>query len=457
MLARAGATVAVVLSPFYETVKRAQARTAIRTVVVARLRDALPFPKSLLFRLLLEKKLGHAATLRDGDVDMAALLDRHRGQRPASEPPRPSDPALLLPSGGTTGTPKWVLGSHGGLAISGKQVFTWLSPVLTPHDTLLVPLPLFHVYAAAGVLPLAWEGGLSMALVPNPRDTKALLATIRREEPSFLCCVPTLLAAMMAHPDAAKTREAFGKIKLTFSGGAALMAETKKRFEELTGGVVMEGYSLTEAQMAVVGNPAVGEKKVGSVGMPLPDVDLRIVDVETGTRELAQGESGEVLLAAPQLMLGYWDQPDETAAALETDEAGRQWLHTGDIGYLDADGYLFLTDRKKELIKVSGYQVWPREVEEAVTAHPAVLEAGVTAIPDTAKGEVPKAWVVMRPGRYVEPGELRAFCKERLAPYKVPAQIVVVDELPKTPTGKVLRRKLHELNAARAPVAAARG
>jgi len=258
--------------------------------------------------------------------------------------------------------------------------------------------------------------------------------------------VPTLLTAIMAHKDAAKTRDAFRDVKLCFSGASPLLAETRRRFEALTGGVVMEGYSLTEAQMAVVANPASGEKKIGSVGMPLPDVDLRIVDVDDASRDVVPGTAGEILLSAPQLMLGYWNQPDETTAVMSATGDGRRWLHTGDIGYVDADGYLFITDRKKELIKVSGYQVWPREVEEAIAAHPAVLEAGVAPVTDPVKGEVPKAWVVLRAGQTASVDELRKFCRERLAPYKVPAQVSVVTELPKTAVGKVLRRKLKELD-----------
>jgi long-chain acyl-CoA synthetase len=447
VLARTGAKVAVVLAPFYDRLKAVQRDTAVRRVIVAHVRDALAFPNSLLFRLAKERRDGHGTAPRGEDETMRALLAAHRGERPAAPPPRPDDGALLLPSGGTTGTPKGVFGTHAGLAVAGRQLDAWLSAVLVHgRDTMIFPIPLFHVYAAAGVMSLAFVGGLSMALVPNPRDTAGLLRTIRRERPSFLCAVPTLLTALMTHPDAPRTKPAFRAVKLCFSGAAPLLAETKRQFEALTGGVVMEGYSLTEAQMAVIANPAKGTKKTGSVGMPLPDVDIRLVDVETGTRDVAQGEPGEVLIAAPQLMQGYWEQPEETAAAFTSDDAGRHWLRTGDVGYLDEDGYLFLTDRKKELIKVSGYQVWPREVEEAVAAHPAVLEVGVAAVTDATKGERPKAWVVLRPGAHATGDELRAFCRERLAPYKVPAEVSVVPELPKTAVGKVLRRKLRELD-----------
>ena len=449
LINRAGATVAVVLAPFYDRLKDVQAKTPLRHVMVAHLRDALASPKSLLFRLLKERHGGHGTAPRAGDERMSTLIAQNRGRRPSSAPPRAHESAVLLPSGGTTGTPKWVEGTHGGITVAGRQLDAWLAPVLTRgRDTFLVPLPLFHTYGLSGIQSLAFVGGQSMALVPNPRDTAGMLRTIRRERPSFLCAVPTLLIAIMSHKDSAKSKSALRSLKLCFSGAAPLLAETRSRFESQTGALVMEGYSLTEAQMAVIANPPLGAKKIGSVGMPLPDVDLRIVDTDDTTREVAQGEPGEVLITAPQLMRGYWNQPDETAAMMSTDANGVRWLHTGDIGYLDEDGYLFLTDRKKELIKVSGFQVWPREVEEVISAHPAVLEAGVAPVSDPAKGEVPKAWVVLRAGRAATADELRAFCRGRLAPYKVPAQVSIVSELPKTAVGKVLRRKLKELDSA---------
>lgn len=444
MLARSGATLAVVLSAFYDRVKAFQANTAVQRIIVAFVRDALPPVKSLLFRLAIERKQGHRATLRDGDLAMRDVLARHRNDWLRTARPKPRDPAVLLPSGGTTGTPKWVIGSHGGLATSGRQLYAWLRSALATGDTLLLPLPLFHVYALGGVQSLAFSSGLSLTLVPNPRDVTAMLRTIRRDRPAFLCAIPPILINIMAHKDAQRSRAALGRVKLCFCGSSPLMAETKARFEALTGGVIVEGYSLTEAQMATVANPAKGEKKIGSVGMPLPDVRIRIVDAETATRDMPQGEAGEVLLSAPQLMIGYWNAPEETAEVIRTDTRGARWLHTGDIGYLDADGYVYLTDRKKELIKVSGYQVWPREVEEAVASHPAVMEVGVAAIDHPVKGQVPKAWVVLREGATATPDEIRTWCRDRLAPYKVP-EVAFAAALPKSAIGKILRRKLREL------------
>jgi long-chain acyl-CoA synthetase len=230
------------------------------------------------------------------------------------------------------------------------------------------------------------------------------------------------------------------------------MAETKRRFEELTGARIAELYSLTEALVAPFANPSASAGKAGSVGLPAADVEVRVCDPETG-EDLPSGEAGEVLLQAPQVMPGYWNDPEESAIALRDHGPRGRWLHTGDLGYLDDEGYLFLVDRMKDLIKPGGLQVWPREVEEALARHPAVLEAGVAGVPDPVKGEAVMAWVVARPGVPVTPDELRTHCKAHLAPYKVPARVQLRAELPKSLVGKVLRRALAA--EARAEAAAA--
>jgi long-chain acyl-CoA synthetase len=259
--------------------------------------------------------------------------------------------------------------------------------------------------------------------------------------------VPTLYVAMLNHPDVQQGKVDFSSIKICFCGASALLAETRARFEKLTGGRIAEGYSLTEAMMALCVNPVLGVNKHGSVGLPLPDVFVRVFDAEAGERVCAANEVGEICFSAPQLMVGFWNRPDETASVLRdhVDETGtRRWLHTGDLGYLDDDGYLFIVDRKKDLIKTSGYQVWPREVEEVLAKHPAVGEVGVAGVPDEKRGEAVRAWVVLRIGQQVTEAELRAFCKESLAPYKVPTTITFQPDLPKTLVGKVLRRALRE-------------
>jgi long-chain acyl-CoA synthetase len=276
-----------------------------------------------------------------------------------------------------------------------------------------------------------------------------LLNEIIEVKPAIICTVPTLLNGIMNHPMAREGKVDFSSIKLTFSGAAPLMAETKKRFEELTGGVIVEGYSLTEAQMAVIANPVRGTNKIGSVGMPLPDVDVRIVDSEDGTTPVPQGEVGEMVIRAPQLMQGYWQKPEETNEMIRTNALGERLLYTGDLGYLDEDGYVFIVDRKKDLIQSCGFQVWPREIEEVISSHPAVAEVGVVGLPDKMRGETVKAWIVLRADQTTNGAELKEFCRERLAPYKVPGKYEFVTELPKTQIGKVLYRVLRQQVAER--------
>jgi long-chain acyl-CoA synthetase len=443
----------VTLTRFYDRVKRVQARSGLRRVIATNIKQYFPWHLRVLFTLFREAKDGDRVTLQAGDEEFGALLARHRGRRPAAAAVTADDPAVLLMSGGTTGTPKGALGRHGSYTITGRQVQAWTASVLDRDSVILLPLPLFHVYANVGVQALAFVSGCPIAVVPNPRDLDDVLATIRAVRPTFFNGVPTLYVALINHPDVQKGEVEFKSIKICFSGAAPLMAETKQRFESLTGGRIVEGYSLTEAMMALVVNPVQNANKLGSVGLPLPDVQVRIVDGEEGVRELAAGEVGEVCLSAPQLMIGFWNQPAETAVTLrdhhEPDGTTRRWLHTGDLGYLDDQGYLFIVDRKKDLVKISGYQVWPREIEEALATHPAVAEVGVTGVPDETRGETIWAWVVLRTGESADEARLRAYCRERLAPYKVPSHIEIRAELPKTMVGKVLRRALRE-EAARA-------
>jgi long-chain acyl-CoA synthetase len=438
----------VTMTRFYKRVKSVQPRTQLRHVIATNIKEYFPPLLSVLFTLFREKKDGDRISLVPGDHALATLLKQHRGRAPARAALTPEDPAVLLMSGGTTGTPKGVLGRHGVYVLTGLQVHAWTASVLgTGTNVILVPLPLFHVYANVGVQGLALVTGNPIALVPNPRDLPDLLATIRRVKPAFFNGVPTLYVALLNHPDVQRGKIDFKSIKICFSGAAALMADTKARFETLTGGRIVEGYSLTEAMMALCVGPVQGPSKLGSVGMPLPDVHVRIFDGDEGTREMPNGEVGEICFSAPQLMIGFWNRPEETSIVLREHTDGsvvRRWLHTGDLGYLDKDGYLFIVDRKKDLIKTSGYQVWPREIEETLASHPAVAEVGVAGVPDVAKGEAVRAWVVLRAGHSVTEAELRAYCREKLAPYKVPSHVEFRTELPKTMVGKVLRRALRE-------------
>jgi len=440
-----GAETLIVLNRSYSLLKSIQPRTSVKRIVATNIKEYLPFKVRLAYTLLKEKKEGDRITLEPGDCRFASLLAIGRGSGRPMKPAGLDEPAVILMSGGTTGTPKGVVGTHRGMTIAGMQLQAWLRSVIDEwDDTIMLPLPLFHVYGNTGVQTLALINHNPIALIPNPRELRDVLHEINEVKPAFICAVPTLLIGLMSHTLTRSGKVDWSSIKLCFSGAAALMAETKKRFEELTGGVIVEGYSLTEAQMAVVANPVRGEKKIGSVGMPLPDVEVRIIDAENGLTPVPQGEIGEIVIRAPQLMLGYWQLPDDTREMLRADENGDRLLFTGDLGYLDSDGYLFIVDRKKDLIKVSGYQVWPREIEEVISAHPSVAEVGVAGLPDKMRGERAKAWIVLHPGEEITSAEIKAYCSERLVAYKVPSHFEFVPELPKSGAGKVLRRILQQ-------------
>jgi long-chain acyl-CoA synthetase len=301
----------------------------------------------------------------------------------------------------------------------------------------MLNMPLFHVYAQAGVMAGALLGHNPMALIPNPRDLDGLLNTIKNLKPAVLPGVPTMFVALTNHPKIKETPTILRSLKLCVSGAAPLMLETKQRFESLTGGRIIEAYGLTESMIAAVFTPIWGLYKPGAVGIPSPDVELKIVDIDTGEEELPANEIGEILMRAPNLMKGYWQRPTETANTIRDG-----WLYTGDLGYLDEDGYLFIVDRKKDVIKPGGFQVWPRDVEEVLASHPAVAEVGVAGVPDAYQGEAIKAWVVLREGQETEVEELRDFCRERLVAYKVPKYVEFRKGLPKSMVGKILRREL---------------
>ena len=440
----------VVLNPFYERVKAVQPRTGVRRVIAAHIKDFLPPVLGLLFILVKEKKEGYRIDLREGDHIFADLLHRFAGSKPPPVWVKPSDPAILLFSGGTTGKPKAVLASHRSLLISAMQLHAYAKTVLSDwDDKLTLVMPLFHVYGNMAMntsLVARWP----MVIVPNPRDLDDLVATIRKERPAVLHGVPTLFNGLLNHPDVLSGKVDFKSMKVCYSAAAPLLRETKERFEKLTNGRLLDAYAMTETVLAAVVCPVHGENKDGSTGLPLPDVDLRIVDLDTGLRNLLPGEPGEIVIRAPQIMQGYWKRPEETAQIIRDG-----WVFTGDIGYLDQDGYLFLIDRKKDLIKPSGFQVWPREVEEVIAMHPAVEEVCVGGVPDAQQGEAVKAWIVLKPGEQLEIEALRTFCREKLSGYKIPRHVEFRTSLPKTMVGKHLRRVLVSESASRSTASGA--
>ncbi|MFU8772954.1 MAG: AMP-binding protein, partial [Anaerolineales bacterium] len=323
------------------------------------------------------------------------------------------------------------------LVANALQIRSWMPGAEDGKETVLMAIPLFHVYGMVAGMLFAIRTGAAMVMVPNPRDLKDVMTNIQKYKATVFPGVPTLYNAINNHPDVLAGKFDLSTIKACISGSAPLMRETKEKFEAITGGKLVEGYGLSEAPTATHCNPLNGENRTGSIGLPLSDVDCRIVDLDDGKTVLPPREIGELVLQGPQVMKGYHNMPTETANTLQDG-----WLYTGDIAYMDEDGYFYIVDRKKELIKPSGYQVWPREVEEAIMEHPKVLEVGVAGIPDPYRGESVKAWVVVKPGESLSSDEVKEWCKERLANFKVPTEVDFRDELPKTTVGKILRREL---------------
>jgi long-chain acyl-CoA synthetase len=432
-----GMEVMIVMSNFYEKVKSVQKDTKIHTLVVTNIKETLPPVMRVLFTLAREKKGGFRVTLRDNDVWLQDLIAQNTpAERPDIEI-KPDDTAIFQYTGGTTGVSKGAVGSHRGVVANSYQIRSWMTDCNDGREVALLAIPLYHAYGMIAGMTFAIKAGASMVMVPDPRDTKDVLDNLQKYKATIYPGVPAMYNAINNHPDVISGKYDISSIKGCISGSAPLLRETKERFESLTGGVVFEGYGLSETPVATHCNPLQGVNKTGSIGMPLPDVEAKIVDLDDGETELPIGEIGEILIKGPQVMKGYHNMPTETANALRND-----WLYTGDIAYMDEDGYFYIVDRKKELIKPGGFQVWPREVEEVLQGHPAVLEVGVAGIPDAHSGEAVKAWVVLKPGTSASEEELKAFCKENMAAYKIPKQIEYLSELPKTTVGKILRREL---------------
>lgn len=431
-----GVELMLVMSNFYETIKKAQPPTRLKKLVVTNIKEYLPGLLRFLFTLTKEKKDGHRVDLRDGDIWLQDVLERYDGASKPDIPVIAEDTALFQYSGGTTGLSKAAVATHRNLVANTLQIESWM-PSERGQGVVLMAIPLFHVYGMVAGMSYAIAVAASMVMVPNPRDLKDLLENIDKHSPTVFPGVPTLYNAINNHPDVAAGNYDLSSIQACISGSAPLLKETKVRFEELTGGKLVEGYGLSEAPTATHCNPIAGENRTGSIGLPFPDIECRIVSLEDGATVLGPGEVGELVIRGPNVMKGYHGMPTETANALRDG-----WLFTGDIAKVDEDGYFYIVDRKKELIKPSGYQVWPREVEEVIAEHPAVVEVGVAGVPDAYRGETVKAWVVLREGEALTADELKDFCRKQLASFKVPTEIEFRDVLPKTTVGKILRRVL---------------
>jgi long-chain acyl-CoA synthetase len=355
----------------------------------------------------------------------------------------PEDVAVLQYTGGTTGVPKGAMLTHYNIFANVIQVSLWGNhESRTGGETYLLVIPFFHIYGfTVGMMVGTWLG-VQQVLIPK-YDVEALLNAIRDYCPTYFPAVPTIYISLLNHPQVKEY--GIDKVRVFNCGSAPLPIEVITQFERLTGGVTLnEGYGLSEASPVTHSTASLARRKPGSIGLPFPDTEIKIVDLEAGTREVGVGEEGELCIAGPQVMKGYWNRADETAIALRKDKSGRTWLYTGDVARMDEDGYFYIVQRKKDMIIVSGFNVYPTEVEGVLYKHPAVLEAGVIGIPDAYRGEAVKACVVFRKGMTATPEELIEHCKTQLAEFKVPQQIQIRESLPKTAVGKVLHRVLRQ-------------
>jgi long-chain acyl-CoA synthetase len=433
-LADAGATSIVIMENFAHKLETIVADTEIKHVVVARLGDFMPMLKRAVFNFA---NTYIRRAVRAWRFDTVTLLQNACNRAPSAgytdAKPAATSPALLQYTGGTTGVPKGAILTHRNLVANALQCRAVIAPYLAEEQgSVLTPLPLYHIFSlTANLLAFALMGGRSV-LVPDPRDIKGLIRTIRSAQVTTMTGVNTLFNALINAPDFAALD--FSKLSFAVGGGAAVQSAVAVRWREITGTELVEGYGLTEASPVVCLNP-VRNPRIGTVGLPVPSTEVAIRD-DPGN-DLPVGEAGEICVRGPQVMAGYWQRPDETKLVLTADG----WLHTGDIGAFDAEGFLKILDRKKDMVNVSGFKVFPNEVEDVIAQHPGVLEAAVIGVADQHTGQAVKLFVIKRDPALTET-DLTKFARERLAAYKVPKVIVFVDSLPKSNVGKIIRKDL---------------
>jgi long-chain acyl-CoA synthetase len=415
-------------------------KTRIKHIVITSIGDYLPFPKNLLFPLVAKKKKLAADVKSAPDVHRWKSLLAQSLPAPPAVSLDPEDVAMYQYTGGTTGTSKGVILTHGILSRQVQQVAAWF-PGMGHNQIMLGALPFFHVFGLTTAMNLAIYFCWGNILIPKPQPPQ-LLEAIAKFKPTFAPLVPTMYIGILQHPDIDKVD--MTSIAGCFSGSAPLPLEVIKEFERRTGAVIVEGFGLTETSPVTHVNPFVESKrKVGSIGVPISDTLCRIVDLETGRENVPVGQPGELLIKGPQVMKGYYNRPQETAQTL-TDG----WLHTGDIATMDDDGYFYIVDRKKDMIISGGYNIYPRDIEEIYFEHPKVLEATAIGIPHASRGEAVKVFIVLKPGVTATAEEMIAYCDGKLAKYKWPAAIEFRAELPKSNVGKVLKKILRDEKAA---------
>ncbi len=442
-----GARAIVMLDQFYPAFAPIRERTPVEHVILTNVADYFPPLLALGYNVAQAREQRgkpkvdmKAFRAQPGNHTFLDIIGPSRGRHgfevfALPEPASPDDLAVLQYTGGTTGVAKGAMLSHRNLLANALQCWAWNDLPAGSHHISLCVAPFFHVYGLTVAMNLSIYSGSTMALLPR-FTVKDTLKAIKKYRPDLFPGVPTMYLALAREVE--KTKQDLSSIQVCISGSAPLPKEVQTRFEAVSGARVVEGYGLTEASPVTHCNPVFGERRIGTIGLPLPDTDSAIYDSEHGAF-VAPGETGEIVVRGPQVMQGYWQRPDETAKVMVDG-----WLRTGDIGVMSEDGYFAIVDRVKDIIIASGYKIFPRDVEEALFAHPAVQEAAVIGVPDAYRGETVRAYIVLKPGQHATAEELTDYCSERLAIYKVPKQFVFRDELPKSLIGKVIRRVLRD-------------
>ncbi len=418
-----------------------KSRTGVKEVISCHIRDFLPFPLRQLFPFL-KKPLHRKTEPSEGVRDFLAVLQSGDSVSPKTKVAF-DDLAALLYTGGTTGVSKGVMLTHANISVNVQQITRWLWNAADGKETVLGVLPFFHSAGFTAGMNHCIYRGFTHVLMPKP-DTDLLVKYISKYHPAIFGCVPTLYVGLLNHPKLPPKSD-LTFIKGCLSGAAPLALETIREWDKRVGAQICEVYGMTEMSPVSHANPWAGKIKAGSVGMPVCDTDCKIVDVDTGEKEMPVGESGEILVKGPQQMKGYFKRPDETAVSLRDG-----WFSTGDIGYMDEDGYLYIVDRKKDMIIAGGFNIYPREIDEILYEHPKIQDACAIGLPDPYRGETVKAYVVVKRGESLTEEEVIAYCRTKLTAYKVPKMIEFIDDLPKSAIGKVMRRQLRDRELARA-------
>jgi long-chain acyl-CoA synthetase len=446
LAADSGARIIVTLDRAWDRVGPIVERKEVDVAIVTGPHDYLPTLKRLLYPLKFRKEMVKIPHNPSAGV---YSFRKFIGGAAADDPRvtvAPGDLASFQYTGGTTGLPKAAMLTHRNLVANAMQVRSWLPDVREGGETLMAILPFFHSYGVTLCLHFAANIGATTVLVPR-FEIADVMEQIEKYQPTLLPGVPTLYTAINGAAEKNEERQrALKSIRYCISGGAPLPLEVQRRFEEITGGHLVEGYGLSETSPVTHANPLDGRARNGTVGLPLPNTEAKIVDLET-REPVPAGERGEIAVRGPQVMRGYWKRPEDTAAVLSEDG----WLYTGDIGIMDEDGFFRIVDRQKDVVITGGENIYPREVEEVLYLHPKVLEAAVVGVPHPVGGQVVKAFIVTKPGETLDRREVLQFCADHLAKYKIPRLIEFRDSLPKAGTGKILRRALQEEEAAKKP------